>query len=397
MAKKGKKSKSTAETADSQVTASPAKEVQQSPKAAAQKSPNKKDKTKAVESPKKRKNDGASPVTKKAKASELVSEKEFGYVSKSQVAKAITELRKFVERRSSDSASGKADLFADADAGTDMEPVIIDVDFKKLYSDRAVFKPKVIELAKAYLTFNPEARTCLFIRDQFITSEAELEQIEDAKIPTLSKIVTLHQLKTIYLTQDKRQELYDEFDLFVVDDAILSSMPTVLGHDFYSKPYKFPVSIRVVSTKSPKELSIQTLTNQINKALTSTAFLPPFGTSTSMIVGALDKEFGDEALMSNVERVLNFFPSTTLRTIGLKVNGSPVLPLFYADKIYNDEDVLENVPQTNEEDDESNDVFTQGLLDLADEETVTKVLGKSLNTLRKKNKSAQPATSVSHV
>ncbi|KAF8004298.1 hypothetical protein HF325_001746 [Metschnikowia pulcherrima] len=304
----------------------------------------------------------AAAKTKKALKAEAKSlkQKEYGYVSKLQATQAIDELKKYISRSKEEAKekSTKADLFEDEDQSEENSDLVLKFQLKE---------PKLISLAKPYKNIHGNIRTCLFLRDQFITSEEEVEKIEAAQIPTLAKILTLTQLKTIYKPFEKRRELLNEYDMFVVDDAILSSMPSTLGKTFY-QTRKFPVHVRVASTKSPKELSHQTLTNQINKVLASTAFLPP--------------------------AVLKHFDQKQLVTVGLQAADSPVLPLYYADKIYEDSDVLENVVDKDAaEESDSEDVYTKALLELADENTVKQVLGKKMNAHKKKHPKAKTAKS----
>lgn len=315
--------------------------------------------------------------------------KEYGYVSKSQASKALSELRKYLERESKTEATGKSNLFDGEDMDTSRD-LFVEFETKKYYSEKPEFKPRLIELSKPFYRENEELKTCLFLRDHFITSEDQLEKVEEADIPTLDKILTLTQLKTIYQTFEKRRELYNEYDLFIVDDALLSSMPQVLGKTFYqNKIDKFPVNVRVSSTKTPKELSLVTLNNQVNKVLSSTAFLPPVGTSITVKIGSLNSQFSEPELLANLHAVLNTFDLDLLLTVGLKTLNSPVLPLFYTDKIYSDTDVLESAPEKTVEDEDEEDAYTKALLELGDEKTVAKVLGDELRKNKKKTKKSK--------
>lgn len=345
-------------------------------------------KTKTAASPKttrsKKVAAAASPAASPAKLKKAT--KEYGYISKKQASKALSELQKFLQRESETNANGKSDLFDD-DFLDEEKDLFVEFETKKYYSEKPEFKPKLIELSKPFYRENEELKTCLFLRDHFITSEDQLEEVENADIPTLSKILTLTQLKTIYQTFEKRRELYSEYDVFLVDDALLSSMPQVLGKTFYqSKSHKFPINVRVASTKSPKELSLVTLSNQVNKVLSSTAFLPPVGTKVSVKVGNLSGQFSEPELLNNLHAVLKVFDEQTLITAGVKTTSSPVLPLFYTDKIYSDSDVLENAPEQAEESDED-DAFENALLELGDEKSVAKVLGAELKKKKKAKKS----------
>lgn len=333
----------------------------------------------------------ASKKLKKAKAPAPSQAKEFGYVSKSQAQKAVSELQKYLARQKEQSEE-KSQLFDDED-----EPerdLYVDVQTKKYISQKPEFKPRLIELAKPYLREQEELKTCLFLRDHFISNAEQLEEVENADIPTLKKILTLTQLKTIYHTFEKRRELYSEYDLFLVDEAILSSMPNVLGKTFYmNEKAKFPINIRVASTKNQNQLSLVTLNNQLNKVLSSTAYLPPVGNSVLIKIGSFNKLFSETDLLENLHNVLKTFDESLLLTIGIKTTESPVVPLYYTDKIYSDSDVLENAPEEDgEEEEETEDFYTKALLELADEETVNKALGAEL---RKKKKSKKITKGIS--
>lgn len=325
----------------------------------------------------------ASPVSKKGKKPQAPAasqkEKEYGYVSKLQAQKALSELQKYLKRQS-ESSEEKNQLFDEEEDS--FKDLFVEIDTKKYISPKPEFKPRLIELAKPFLRENEELKSCLFLRDNFITSEEQLEQLEQADIPSLKKVLTLTELKTVYRTFEKRRELYSEYDLFLVDDALLSSMPNVLGKTFYmNEKTKFPVNIRVASTKKQNELSLTTLSNQVNKVLSSVAYLPPVGNSVSIKIGSLNDLYTHADLLDNLHNVLKTFPESLLLTVGIKTEKSPVLPLFYTDKIFSESDVLENAPEAADEE-ETEDVYTKALLELADEETVTKALGTEL---RKKN------------
>lgn len=71
--------------------------------------------------------------------------------------------------------------------------------------------------------------------------------------------------------------------------------------------------------------------------------------------------------------ILKEFDEKELLTVGVQTQWSPVLPLFYTEKIYSDEDVLQDTPEETEKE-ITEDVFAKALFELADEETVNKAL-----------------------
>lgn len=296
------------------------------------------------------------------------------YVSNDQTIKAIEELRKFAERRV-ENKDGKADLFADEDQ-EDLSKLdlFLIFKFKKLYSHRAGFKPKSIALPKSIYD-QGSLRTCLIIRDNFVTEEI-LNAIEQAKIPTLAKVIPFNDIKTVYNPYEKREELVNDYDFFVVDDALFSSLPTYLGKTFYMSD-KFPRIVRATQVDNKKEFSLSGLESSITKALGSASFLPPFSQEVTLKVASLSLSFSQEDILANINAVLKYFDSADLITVGLKLHESPVLPLFYAARIYDDADVLENAPQSlSAEKSSPDDVLAKALLEITDEQTVSTLLGK---------------------
>uniref|UniRef100_A0A0L0P7N2 Ribosomal protein L1 n=1 Tax=Candidozyma auris TaxID=498019 RepID=A0A0L0P7N2_CANAR len=320
----------------------------------------------------------ATPIKESKKSgSPETSAKEYGYVSKKQVIAALEELKKFLERQSEGSKNDKSQLFDednDDDDDDELKSLYVEVQKKKFFNTRPGFKAKLIPLPKPYMTSKSDFKTCFFVRDSFIKTNEDLEKVEEAKIPTLSKIITLNQLKTIYHPFEKRRELYKEYDLFVADDAILSSLPNVLGKTMYdNQKTKFPVQIRPYMSDLPKELSLEKLKAQIERVMNSAPYLPPMGTTAYFKIGAFNKNFTEEELLENLHTILKEFDEKELLTVGVQTQWSPVLPLFYTEKIYSDEDVLQDTPEETEKE-ITEDVFAKALFELADEETVNKAL-----------------------
>ena len=152
-------------------------------------------------------------------------------------------------------------------------------------------------------------------------------------------------------------------------------MPNALGKIFYQSK-KFPIPIKVSSLGSPKELSLVTLKNQVNKALSSTSYLPPIGTNISVKIGFINYDTKD--LIENINDVVKTLDINEIKSIHLKSTTSPALPLFYTDSLYSENDVAKEEEQ-------------EGLLELGDAEEVAKVIGKKLGEKKKKNNKIKPA------
>lgn len=306
-------------------------------------------------------------------------------VADAQVKKALSEIAKFLEREAASKENKKSDLFEEDEEEDPGRDILVGVTSKKYFSDKPNFKPVVIKLSTPQLDV-ANVKTCLIIRDRMISNEEELEAVEKANLPTLTKILTLNELKTEYKQFEKRRQLFTEYDVFVADDATFNSLPTALGKAFYRRGNrKLPILLSVTEHKG-KELNLEALRENLTGVLTSTWFLPPVKDMTSIRVGAINKRFSIEQLVQNVQDVVASFDLSTVVSISVKARSSPSLPIFYADQLYIDEnkDILENIKdeKTVEEDDD----FEKGLLELADAETVTKVLGEELKKAKKAKK-----------
>lgn len=346
--------------------------------------------------------------SKEVKSKGLQSEEsQASIVSKNVADKAISELGKYLDRETAKEESNKTLLFDNDD---ETRNLFLQITTKKFYSSKPNFKPKMIKLTNSYL--NPESKslkTCLIIRDQLITDNEQLETIENANLPTLQQIIPLNALKTEYKHYEKRRQLYSEYDLFLVDDALLNSMPTLLGKIFYGNGNKkIPLPIRVTSTSNNKEFSITTIGNQLSKCLTSTFFLPPVGVNISIKIGTITEDFQQNQLVENLQDVLNHFDKDTLRSVMIKTDHSPALPLYYTEKLYSDEDVLSDAnAMPSKKSDDNNEVklsaFEKGLLELGDADEVAKIIGKKLKKKQeqeqqqKQHKVTKPKTKVKSI
>lgn len=330
----------------------------------------------------------ASPSAGKAKSKakeiiEIASEEpESSLASDKQIKKAISELKKFskLQAEARKEASDKQSLFDDDTDGNESD-LFVTLSTKKFYSEKPNFKPKQVKLTNS---FRSDYKTCLIVRDNLITSNDQLETIESSNIPSLAKIYTLTQIKTEFKPFEKRRQLAADFDLFLADDAVINSLPSALGNAFYERS-KAPVSIRVTSTKNKKELSVQTLINQFEKALSSTSFLPPVSNNVVVKAGVIDL-LTEEQLVQNVQDVVKFFDEKLVASIFVKTRYSPALPIYYTDKIYSSEDVVENNPAAVVEEEDEDIAYEKGLLELADSEEVAKVLGRELRSVKNMSK-----------
>lgn len=345
---------------------------------------------------------GPSKVTKPEKSTKVVTKKgaktdvEEAHASKQDklssiisnkiTDKAISEIKGFIEREKtrkeeeeSQNASSKSQLFDDDDL--DDSTLTLIVESKKFFSSKPQFKPKTIKLFKSIN--DKSLKSCLIIRDQLVKSDQEIEKIEEANLPTISQIIPLQSIKTEYKPFEKRRELQSTYDLFFVDDAVLNTMPNSLGKIFYESS-KYPLPLRVTTSTNNKELSLTTLSNQLEKLLSSTSYLPPQGTTVSIKIGYINDDFTLDDLNKNINAVASSFDLNTIKSIMLKTPNSPALPLYYTDKLYDEGDILVETKKEETSNGDELSAFEKGLLELGDAETVAKIIGKKLGEKKRK-------------
>ncbi|CAH2354164.1 proteasome-interacting protein Cic1p [[Candida] railenensis] len=323
-------------------------------------------------------------ATKITKASDSI-------VSPKVASKAISELTKYIKNESTSSTTNKdkTSLFDDADENDNS--VYLQVTTKKFFSANVNLKPKQIKLSHS-IKEKESLRTCLIIRDSLITTDEQLEKIEAENFETLKQIVPMKDLKKEYKPYEKRRQFYSDFDLFLVDDACLNMLPQALGKTFYgngTNSTKAPLPVKVTSSSKPKEFSIDTFKNQLNKVLTSTSFLPPVGVNVSIKFGTLDGDLKETELVDNLLDVLKGFNKEDLRSVMVKTSTSPALPLYYAETLFTETDVLEEEQADKKtKKTKSGEVklsaFEKGLLELGDADEVAKIIGKKMSQTNSK-------------
>lgn len=359
-----------------------------------------------------------SPISTKTKAAKPVksakkveiSEKKVGTETKSatqgakdslisnEIAlKAISELSDFLTRESEKKSaeSSKNQLFDEED-DDEARNLYLQINNKKYFSDKPQFKPRVLKITNSIFD-ESDLKTCLIIRDELVSTTAEIESLEAANLPTVKQIIPMKSLKTDYKNFEKRRQLYSSYDLFIIDDALLNLAPTVLGKIFYNDSKKFPLPIRVTNNSDTKKLSLETVKNQLEKCLASTAYLPPLGPTVSVKLGSITSTFTHDQLIENLNDVVKQFDLESIKSIMLKTTDSPSLPLYYAKELFTEDDKLENVkPKETSGDGVRLSAFEKGLLELGEPSEVAKILGKELKKqTANKEKKANKITKLS--
>ncbi|SMN18472.1 similar to Saccharomyces cerevisiae YHR052W CIC1 Essential protein that interacts with proteasome components and has a potential role in proteasome substrate specificity [Maudiozyma saulgeensis] len=182
---------------------------------------------------------------------------------------------------------------------------------------------------EASATSVKDFKTLLILKDSDndkVSEDDLYDSLNESSI-TIDEIITGNQLKTTYKAFETRRAFVSQFSLILADDSIVTSLPKLLGSKAYSKLETTPVPIR---TYSNKEFSKVTLVNSIKKVyLHQLPVKIPRGTTMNVHLGNLEW-FKPEALVKNVDSITKkLIDLYSIRSIFIKSNQSPVLPLYY--------------------------------------------------------------------
>lgn len=257
--------------------------------------------------------------TKKQTKKDVESVKE-DMVSLEKIEKALESLKKFIEK-SGDDENAQSDLLYDDELISQLELVLTK---KQLFTAKHDLKQRLIKVSEK-TTFEEIPKIALLVRDNLIDSKL-LEEIEASELNQyLSEIIPVKELTTTYKAFEKKRELSAKYDLFLADDAVIPTLPNILGKSFYERS-KTPIAIKVL-----KPFSIAGVLGQIKKVLNSKVYRLNKSNQLTIKLGKIENVTATEVL-----KVINHF--TELRDVFIKSNKSPALPLYESEVVYSEED-----------------------------------------------------------
>ncbi|KAF3908249.1 hypothetical protein AA313_de0204730 [Arthrobotrys entomopaga] len=162
-------------------------------------------------------------------------------------------------------------------------------------------------------------------------------------------------LKTTYKTYESRRQLERAHDIFLADDRVIPLLPNLLGKSIYGRSAKVPIPIKISkitppikdteAPKSKQQSDAEILQKEIEKAIKSTYFIPSVSPSQTIKVGIRSQS--PEEIAQNVTAVMNRLTETFikngwdgLRSVHIKAARTAALPIWLAERIYDDADVL---------------------------------------------------------
>ncbi|KAM3160665.1 CIC1-like protein [Lachancea thermotolerans] len=348
-----------------------------------------------VSTPSKKKKRAKKPATP-VKVQEAAKPKEpETVVPKDRINKAVQELSKFTSKKQEDSTQ-----LLDDDDELDKQVELIAVNTGSFTGNRKVFKPKQFKIEhsifkpwkKASETSVKDFKTLLILRDQDAdkVSEDEIyDQLRDSGI-TIDTVIPGADLKTKYKSFERRRAFIQDFSLILADDSVVTTLPKLLGGKAYEKVSTTPVPIR---TNKKGVFSLTILSNSIKKVFEHS--LPakmPRGTTLSVHLGNLNWFTADELTQNILMVVEQLVKEFQVRSVFLKSNKSPVLPLYY------NQAVLDDLAKQTKEDSKDTatrkvtidgtelelSAFEAALMEIANPDELDKVFAGRINKAKKR-------------
>ncbi|KAK6537473.1 hypothetical protein TWF694_011658 [Orbilia ellipsospora] len=282
--------------------------------------------------------------------------------SEAQAGKAVAALKAFLATQKADSS--KPSLFDDADDSgpEDTDAFVADPDLalwlvittKKFLVKEKKTKQERITIPNPYLTTpSPKFTVCLITKDPSTYYRSLLPHLPYHA--TSLTIIAPSKLKTTYKTYESRRQLERAHDIFLADDRVIPLLPNLLGKSIYGRSAKVPIPIRISkiappakdteALKSKLQSDAEILQKEIEKAVKSTYFIPSVSQSQTIKVGIRSQS--PEEVAQNVTAVMNRLTETLikngwdgLRSVHIKAAQTVALPIWLAEKIYDETDVL---------------------------------------------------------
>ena len=131
----------------------------------------------------------------------------------------------------------------------------------------------------------------------------------------------VEKIRKRYKTFEARRELLQMYDHFLVDNRVAPMVPRLLGNAFL-KTKRTPLTVNMQKD----------VVASIKRTLSSTAFTPRQGTSTSVRISKAD--FSEEQVYDNlvgvVDNIIKKLPNgwDAIQSLNIKTNKSPALPIY---------------------------------------------------------------------
>lgn len=269
------------------------------------------------------------------------------FIPPKQCLDVVTALKKWVKLDDKQKNKVKKLPLGEENVEKISEPVLLEIDFKKIPLNKTVFVNRMGPLPSPWLFSNSDASICIFVHDLDpkkplgdreldleLTKQHWIKILEDADldedfIANRLTIVTMRELFTEYKEDDAKQRLADAHDIFLADRSLVnskfSSLRVFLGAPFYIYKKKAPAPIDLFKRG-------ENLKSEMVKCLSKTDLYVTGRDSCSVVQLGLLKQ-KPKALARNVEFVTSQLKAIFGKNIGLlklKTSNSIAIP-YYCD------------------------------------------------------------------
>lgn len=255
--------------------------------------------------------------------------------SLSKTAEAAAALKTFQNKRKETSANSQ--LFED----DDQQFVYLTITTKKFLGDKKILKPKKIYIPHSIYPLN-ETSICIFTKDPQRSYKDVLQGPESQTRNMIHRVVGISKLKGKFKPFEAKRVLLANYDLFLAEGSVVTTLPRLLGKTFYNSN-KIPLSIDMSTEEEP--ISDSKAKQEVTKILHSTFAVINAGNTITVRVGRLD--FSDKDISENAQAIVDYFVKKIvkagwdgIRAVNIKTAKSPSLPIFLTEKVYDDSDVL---------------------------------------------------------
>ncbi|KAI5795244.1 ribosomal protein L1p/L10e family-domain-containing protein, partial [Geopyxis carbonaria] len=252
-----------------------------------------------------------------------------------KVLRACTALKAYLE--ASKDPAAKPNLLDDPEAPSASAVTIwLNLTTKKYISDTRKLKPTPIPLPHSLAS--PTATAILIVKEpqrhyKDLVATAGLTS-------TITKVVDVAKLKAKFKSFESKRQLAESHDVFLADDRIVTTLPKILGKSIYKRSAQIPIPLSLAETTSPAQL-----TKAVRKALDSTYLHLSPAASTSVRVAL--SSHTPEAMAANIIAAVSVLTESkipggwrNIRSLHIKSPESAALPIWMAEELYSDEDVL---------------------------------------------------------
>lgn len=267
-------------------------------------------------------------------------------IPKERITKAVKQLNLFVKRKLDEEEKNGNDLLGADIEDIDQNVHLIAVNTTSFSGSVKQFKLKLIDIQHSLykpwkqnsITALKDFKCLLILKDtdvDKISQDDLFDSLNEDNI-VIDQLISVNTLKTTYKAFESRRAFIQQFSLILADDSVITTLPKLLGGKAFNKLETTPISIKTYSS-SQKKFSKETLINSIKKVyLHKLPVKLPRGTTLNIHLGQLNW-FNESDLVQNVESVTKYLlDNYKIRLIFIKINKSPVLPLYYNNDVIDD-------------------------------------------------------------